>query len=195
MDTSTDRHSLALKVRNTLFGLALTQHSSEDTIAIVKNCRAIALQIKDSRLENLVLLHEAILALKYDNVQEARRRLFLALDVADSLIDDSQGFVLPTINSKKTRSSIDVSDWSSFQDTFSMRWPNFLASLSHVSSCLTRMEIKICMLLFTGRGNKEIGKILGTSLKTVENHRGRIRPKLGLVKGQDLDTFLQKLSR
>ena len=43
------------------------------------------------------------------------------------------------------------------------------------------------------QGNKEIAKITGITLRTVETQRYRLSKKLNLNKDQDLNTFLENL--
>jgi len=51
---------------------------------------------------------------------------------------------------------------------------------------LTMREIEILTLLAEGRTSREIGNLLRISVHTVENHRSRIRKKLGLRKNIQL---------
>lgn len=51
---------------------------------------------------------------------------------------------------------------------------------------LTAREAEIVQLLAEGKGNKEVGNILGISSRTVENHRAQIMRRLGLKSSADL---------
>jgi DNA-binding NarL/FixJ family response regulator len=55
---------------------------------------------------------------------------------------------------------------------------------------LTATEIKLCELMLKFFSNKEIAKLLGISVLTVERHRFNIRKKLGLRSGSSLTAAL-----
>jgi tetratricopeptide (TPR) repeat protein len=66
----------------------------------------------------------------------------------------------------------------------------FSSRLLLKSPNLTTTEIKLCELLLKFFSNKEIAKLLGISVLTVERHRFNIRKKLGLENGASLTTSL-----
>jgi DNA-binding CsgD family transcriptional regulator len=153
-------------------------------------------KLGDLALDNLVHIHEALYALSQADVDASKVHLLIALETAEDLCRTRPGEKksVQTLQQPSPKSTIDTSDWASFQDSFQLRWPNFLANLLILCENLSRTEVKVCMLISTGRSNKEIAKILGISSKTVENHRGKIRTKLHLVTRQNLDTYLSRLS-
>jgi DNA-binding NarL/FixJ family response regulator len=51
---------------------------------------------------------------------------------------------------------------------------------------LSDRELEIFELIGRGKGTREIGEMLNISVKTVETHRGRIKNKLGINKGNEL---------
>jgi tetratricopeptide (TPR) repeat protein len=55
---------------------------------------------------------------------------------------------------------------------------------------LTPTEIKVCELLLKFFSNKEMAKLLGISVLTIERHRFNIRKKLGLKAGSNLPVAL-----
>lgn len=57
---------------------------------------------------------------------------------------------------------------------------------SHSPSQLTTREREILQLLAEGRTNKEVAARIGTSVKTVENHRAKLMTKLNLHSLTDL---------
>lgn len=59
---------------------------------------------------------------------------------------------------------------------------------------LTRMELRISVLIKGMLTNREIAESLNISVKTVENHRVNIRTKLGLLPNQNLANFLLTIS-
>lgn len=54
------------------------------------------------------------------------------------------------------------------------------ASVTPSASGLTRRETTVLKLLAEGRNNKEIAKVLGISVRTVETHRQNIKSKLDI---------------
>jgi len=54
------------------------------------------------------------------------------------------------------------------------------ATPSPVASALTQRESTVLKLLAEGRNNKEIAKVLGISVRTVETHRQNIKSKLDI---------------
>lgn len=60
---------------------------------------------------------------------------------------------------------------------------------------LGKSERQLCVLLRNKSSSKEIAIALAISPKTVENHRFRIRKKLGLSRGENLSDCIYKLDR
>lgn len=75
-----------------------------------------------------------------------------------------------------------VSEDQSFSVTLSSRYPD-----------LSETELKVCTLTRNGLTTKEIAEFLGSSERTVETHRYKIRKKIDLQKGQNLRAFLARL--
>ena len=68
---------------------------------------------------------------------------------------------------------------------------SFGRKISEVRIKLTPREIEVCNMVKNGLTNKEISKLLGIALHTVEKHRRMARNKLGLVnKGVNLRSYL-----
>ncbi len=59
---------------------------------------------------------------------------------------------------------------------------------------LTRTEIEICLLIKSGLSNAQIAGLMSKSIRTVENHRNRIRKKLHALTNQNLTVVLEILS-
>ena len=68
---------------------------------------------------------------------------------------------------------------------------SFGRKVSEVRMKLTPREIEVCSMVRNGLTNKEISKLLGIALHTVEKHRRMARNKLGLAnKGVNLRSYL-----
>ncbi|MBN2136191.1 MAG: response regulator transcription factor [Sedimentisphaerales bacterium] len=51
---------------------------------------------------------------------------------------------------------------------------------------LTRMELKVLKLIVAGKSNKEVARLLGRSVRTIEDHRNHIMRKLGVQNAVEL---------
>ena len=71
---------------------------------------------------------------------------------------------------------------------------SFSTALSATYPDLSETELKVCTLTRNGLTTKEIAEFLGSSERTVEAHRYKIRRKIDLQKGQNLQAFLKGLS-
>lgn len=82
------------------------------------------------------------------------------------------------------------SEWRAFEQQFQRVHPDYIRTLSMHYPQLSPTELKICALLKTSLNSKEIAGLLHVSLRDIENHRYRIRKKLGLAPGENLVSFL-----
>jgi two-component system response regulator NreC len=57
---------------------------------------------------------------------------------------------------------------------------------------LTRRELDVLRLLAKGNTNRQIGTLLGLSMRTVENHRANLMGKLGLVSRVELVNYAEE---
>jgi tetratricopeptide (TPR) repeat protein len=80
--------------------------------------------------------------------------------------------------------------WQDFDTQFNSLHPSFLHNLTVAFPELTPMERKVCPLLRLNLETEDIAKLLFLSERSVENHRYRIRKKLGLTTQQSLPDFL-----
>jgi DNA-binding CsgD family transcriptional regulator len=62
--------------------------------------------------------------------------------------------------------------------------------LSKAGISMSIRQMKVISLLCIHMGSKEICDIMGISVRTLENHKYRIKKKLGLDKNKDLIQFL-----
>jgi tetratricopeptide (TPR) repeat protein len=85
-------------------------------------------------------------------------------------------------------------DMIKFREAFDQVYPGFYDSLTKLSHRLTKQEKTICLLIKIGLQSPMISRVLFISLRTVENHRLRIRKKIKLNNNQSLKTFLESYS-
>jgi DNA-binding CsgD family transcriptional regulator len=84
-------------------------------------------------------------------------------------------------------------DWEKLEADFRAVHPEFLNRLTERFPDLTPMEVKICMLLRLQMTSPDIATMLCLSERNIENHRYRIRQKLGLGRQQNLHRSLEHL--
>lgn len=84
-------------------------------------------------------------------------------------------------------------DWKMFEEQLNQFHPNFVRNLSERHTDLTPTELRICALLRSNLATKDISNLLYLSERTVENHRYRIRKKLGLPVDINLSLYLAGL--
>jgi FixJ family two-component response regulator len=68
-----------------------------------------------------------------------------------------------------------------------------LAAVWHAFELLTPREAEVCALVATGRRNKQIAALIGTTEKTVKVHRARVMHKLGLESVADLVRLVDRV--
>ena len=85
-------------------------------------------------------------------------------------------------------------DMKKFREAFDQVYPGYYEGLSALSADLTSQEKNICLLIKIGLRSPTISDVLCISLRTVENHRFRIRKKINLPDGQNLKAFLEAYS-
>ena len=80
-----------------------------------------------------------------------------------------------------------------FRNYFTSLYPNALHRLRTISPRITRVDELLCMLILLKQNNEEIAHLLGVSRSTVLKNRYRLRCKLQLPGGVDLDTEVRSL--
>jgi DNA-binding CsgD family transcriptional regulator len=84
-------------------------------------------------------------------------------------------------------------EWSKIILDFERTHPNFTHELLLRSTQLSPIELKICIFARMNLSIKEIAIQLGISNKSVQNHRTRIRKKLGVEHVAALNTYLNMI--
>lgn len=91
--------------------------------------------------------------------------------------------------SRLTTAEVEVN----FRNYFTSLYPNALHRLRTISPRITRVDELLCMLILLKQNNEEIAHLLGVSRSTVLKNRYRLRCKLQLPGGVDLDTEVRSL--
>ena len=71
--------------------------------------------------------------------------------------------------------------------------PRFFHRLADIAPDLTVMEFRIVTMLRLSMRTPEIARHLGIAEHTVENHRSKVRKKLGITPDRNLYMFLASL--
>lgn len=82
------------------------------------------------------------------------------------------------------------SDWESFKQAFENVHQDFLKNLKSQNPELTSGDLKLACLMKMNMSNKEIAATLGVSLESLRVSRYRLRKRLQLVEGRDLQNYL-----
>lgn len=80
-----------------------------------------------------------------------------------------------------------------FRDSFSALYPTVLHRLRTVCPRVTRTDELLCMLIVLKQTNEEIARTLGISRPSVLQNRYRLRTKLSLPEGADLDVEITRM--
>ena len=86
-------------------------------------------------------------------------------------------------------------DWNNFKAEFESIHNNFLTKLESEYPKLTDNDKKICVYLQLGKSSKEIASLIGTTERSIEMSRYRMRQKLGLSKEDNLVDWLINFSK
>ncbi len=84
-------------------------------------------------------------------------------------------------------------DWKVFEANFERAHEKFLKTLKNNYRDLTPSDLRLCAFLHMNLSSKEIAPLLGISVRGVENHRYRLRKKLGLDADGNLTDFIIRM--
>lgn len=84
-------------------------------------------------------------------------------------------------------------DWNLFETNFERAHEQFLQKLKDQFTDLTPKDLRLCAFLRMNLASKEIAPLMGISVRGVENHRYRLRKKMGLEHDDNLIEMILKL--
>jgi len=106
-------------------------------------------------------------------------------------VSGGSGALAPIIRQIETSRNSEK-EWEIFEQQFRALHPEFMDEMARSCPELSPTELKVCALLKINLATKEIANILCSSVRTIEDHRYRIRTKLGLPKGGSLGSYLAR---
>ncbi len=83
-------------------------------------------------------------------------------------------------------------DWKIFENNFEQAHEEFLKRIREKFPELTPSDLKLCAYLRMNLSSKKIALLLGITIRGVENHRYRLRKKMGLEHDSNLIDYLMK---
>ncbi len=140
-----------------------SQELTESTLQLIKNQKYIVSFTK--KLEKLNLLID-------NNTEKAKKELFL-------LISELQ-------------KENNISSWVKFNLSFEKVHKNFSSNLLLKYPSLTPSDIKICSFIRLGMHSKEISSVMNQTTDSIKVSRYRLRKRMELEKGVNLENFLSK---
>lgn len=153
-------------------------------------------RLKAEQLQNEVELKaKELTAMALGIVQKNTLLDELKERIADSVAANASegGTVLKTVIDQ-IESARDVeNDWKAFEEQLDQLHGDFIRNLSTRYPELTPTELKICALLKANLATKDIANLLYLSERTVENHRYRLRKKMGLAADSNLALHLASI--
>ena len=81
-------------------------------------------------------------------------------------------------------------DWKIFETNIEQAHEQFIQKLVHTYPHLSHSDLRLCTFLRMNLSSKEIAPLMHISVRGVENHRYRIRKKLGLASDENLTDFI-----
>ena len=81
--------------------------------------------------------------------------------------------------------------WREFLNKFNRAYPRFLGAINTRYPTLTKAEIRFCCLTFLSVSDNEMADMLGVGVNSIRVTRNRVRKKLQLGKGDDLEVLLK----
>lgn len=84
-------------------------------------------------------------------------------------------------------------EWKAFESNFNRAHEQFMKTLTDNYSDLTSSDLRLSAFLRMNLSSKEIAPLLGITVRSVENHRYRLRKKLELDADSNLTDFIIRL--
>lgn len=83
--------------------------------------------------------------------------------------------------------------WQDFESYFTEIFPNYLKILSQKFPSLSAQDLKICAYIKMNMITKDISRLTGLAVRSVETRRYRLRKKMGISKDESILSFLNDI--
>ena len=159
---------------------------------------------KSRKLENVLMEREKVLEIKSQSLEETNIALKVLLEkrekdkdtLGDTVLNNMKELVRPFVTKLK-HSNLDANQRACLEileKNLAQLLSRYSERLSAKYSELTPTEIMVANLVKDGNSTKEIAELLGSSIRTIDFHRKRLRKKLGITNEKiNLRTYLLSL--
>ncbi|MBQ8656605.1 MAG: hypothetical protein IJ527_06110 [Prevotella sp.] len=89
----------------------------------------------------------------------------------------------------------DDENWEKFEENFNLVYDNYMRKLTEHFPDLKLNDRKLCAYLRMGLSSKEMASLLNTSVRSIETARYRLRKKLQMESGDNLQEFIQSFDQ
>lgn len=93
------------------------------------------------------------------------------------------------------QSILTENDWLRFKDMFDKANPGFIKQLKLIAPDISTAEVRFAVLIRLNVGNKHIASMLGIGADAVRKTKSRLRQRLQLTAGTELDDFIKRISQ
>ncbi len=159
-----------------------------------------ALELENLKLQKMIDYNkqESILKQKESELFEQTKTLAEKQDIIAKLekeVENNKALNLPTYSMEQIIKEIQINNMNleSFDLKFNEIHPDFYTKMHQATPELSQAEIRISAFIKLNMNTKEIASLLNVSPSTVDNHRFKVRKKLGLAKGENLFEAIQNI--
>jgi ATP/maltotriose-dependent transcriptional regulator MalT len=155
-----------------------------DVIEAQKSRISDELEISKRHLATTLLLMA-----EKENLLNSLKKDLKRLDASNPSTVTAKGEIVKKIEG----SILNEGRWDLFQQQFEQIEPYFIKNLLQSLPKITQRELRLLTLIRMNLNSKEIGDILGISLKSVNTARYRLRKRLELPEEENLELFVHSL--
>ena len=124
-----------------------------------------------------------------ENLLNSLKKDLMGLDTPNPSTATAKGKIVKKIE----ESILNEGQWELFQQQFEQIEPHFIKNLIQNFPKITQNDLKLLILIRMNLESREIGDIIGISLKSVNTARYRLRKRLGLSEEENLELFVHCL--
>jgi len=172
-----------------IFGLVQRNKKKQ---AILAQEKAVAIERQEKAERELEFKKKELLAkaLQLANKNEFLQKLEEEVTALKSSVDDTVNRTSRRISRMIHQDTADDDEWSQFSEEFSSIHQGFLDELISRYGKLSQSELRLASLLKMNLTSKDIANILRISDEGIKKARYRLRKKMGLESGDDLQGIL-----